>query len=89
MVEIFNMLRKEKKNRKTRWVPTNVYVVPRLKEPNEIICSPGDTLIASIDTEYIELSHFNSILEALEKQFPNNNILCMPNSIEIQKVSEK
>lgn len=89
MIEIFNILRKQKKtkNNGVVWCPTEVIVVPHLKNSNIITCEPGDTLIARIDTDYIDLKDFGVVLEALEKQFPNNNVLCVPKAIEIQKVS--
>ena len=87
MVEIFNLTMSKKKQRKIK-AQSIVYIIPRLKEFKEISCQQGDTLVATVDTDIFTLDQIPLILEALEKQFPDNNIICMPKGIELKGVKE-
>lgn len=87
MVEIFNLTMNKKKQRKIK-AQSIVYIIPRLKEFKEISCQRGDTLVATVDTDIFTLDQIPLILEALEKQFPDNNIICMPKGIELKGVKE-
>lgn len=87
MVEIFNLTMNKKKQRKIK-AQSIVYIIPRLKEFKEISCQHGDTLVATVDTDIFTLDQIPLILEALEKQFPDNNIICMPKGIELKGVKE-
>lgn len=44
--------------------------------------------MATVDTDIFTLDQIPLILEALEKQFPDNNIICMPKGIELKGVKE-
>ena len=87
MVEIFNLTMNKKKQRKIK-AQSIVYIIPRLKEFKEISCQRGDTLVATVNTDIFTLDQIPLILEALEKQFPDNNIICMPKGIELKGVKE-
>lgn len=87
MVEIFNLTMSKKRQRKIK-AQSVVYIIPRLKEFKEISCQRGDTLVATVDTDIFTLDQIPQILEALEKQFPDNNIICMPKGIELKGVKE-
>ena len=90
MVEIFNltMSKRRKRGMKIQNAQSIVYIIPKLKEFKEISCQRGDTLVATIDTDIFTLDEIPPILEALEKQFPDNNIICMPKGIELEGVRE-
>lgn len=87
MVEIFNLTTSKKKQRRIK-AQSVVYIIPKLKEFKEISCQRGDTLVATVDTDIFTLDQIPLILEALEKQFPDNNIICMPKGIELKGVKE-
>lgn len=87
MVEIFNifMSAKRKRNSNTK---LNVTIIPHLSKANEISLTRGDTLLVEIDPEYIDLNSIPQILSAFEKQFPENSIMIIFNSMKVTKVKE-
>lgn len=90
MVEIFNltMSKRRKRGMKIQNAQSIVYIIPKLKEFKEISCQRGDTLVATVDTDIFTLDQIPQILEALGKQFPDNNVICMPKGIELEGVRE-
>lgn len=87
MVEIFNLTMSKRKKRGIN-AQSIIYIIPKLKEFKEISCQRGDTLVATIDTDIFTLDEIPPILEALGKQFPDNNVICMPKGIELEGVRE-
>lgn len=87
MVEIFNLTMSKRKKRGIN-TQSIIYIIPKLKEFKEISCQRGDTLVATVDTDIFTLDQIPQILEALGKQFPENNVICMPKGIELEGVRE-
>lgn len=87
MVEIFNLTMSKRKKRGIN-AQSIIYIIPKLKEFKEISCQRGDTLVATVDTDIFTLDQIPQILEALGKQFPDNNVICMPKGIELKGVRE-
>ena len=63
------MSKRKKRNVKIQNTQPIVYIIPKLKEFNEISCQCGDTLVATIDTDIIALDQIPQILEALKNNF--------------------
>lgn len=45
--------------------------------------NPNDTIVVTIDPNYIPLDTAGEIAEALKRTFPSNNILCVLKGVEI------
>ena len=87
MVEVFNIFMSAKQKRNLN-AKLNVTIMPHLSKANEISLTRGDTLLVEIDPEYIDLNSIPQILSAFEKQFPENPIMIISNSIKVTKVKE-
>lgn len=45
--------------------------------------NPNDTIVATIDPNYIPLDIAGEVAEALKRTFPSNNIFCVLKGVEI------
>ena len=48
-----------------------------------ISINPNDTIVATIDLNYLPLDVTGEVAEALKRIFPSNNILCVLKGVEI------
>lgn len=60
-----------------------INIIPKLTPYNEISLSPGDTLVAFIDSQKWDMNDAQEFYRLLRKTFPNNNICIMFDGVEL------
>ncbi len=63
--------------------PVEVTIIPKLVPHNELTLSPGDTLVAFIDSEKWDMNDAQQFYNLLEKTFPYNSICIMFDGVEL------
>lgn len=62
----------------------DIDIVHRLQSHREISLTPGDVIVAKVDFNEIDIDMIEATYKMLEKAFPNNNILILNKSIELE-----
>ena len=62
----------------------DVDIVHRLNEHKEFSLSPGDTIVAKVDFNELDIEEIQAAYNMLEKAFPRNNILILNKNIELE-----
>ena len=62
----------------------DVDIVHRLNEHKEFSLSPGDTIVAKVDFNELDIEEIQAAYNILEKAFPRNNILILNKNIELE-----
>ena len=63
---------------------SDVDIVHRLNEHKEFSLSPGDTIVAKVDFNELDIEEIQAAYNMLEKAFPRNNILILNKNIELE-----
>lgn len=69
--------------------PVEVNIIPKLSPHCEISLSPGDTLVAFIDSEKWDMNDAQQFYNLLEKTFPYNSICIMFDGVELGVVKHE
>lgn len=62
----------------------DVDIVHRLNEHKEFSLSSGDTIVAKVDVNELDIEEIQAAHNMLEKAFPHNNILILNKNIELE-----
>lgn len=63
--------------------PVTINIIPKLTPCNEISLSPGDTLVAFIDSQKWDMEDAQQFYNLLKKTFPYNSICIMFDGVEL------
>lgn len=63
--------------------PVAVNIIPKLTPHSEIFLSPGDTLVAFIDSQKWDMNDAQEFYKLLERTFPDNSICIMFDGVEL------